>query len=256
MNLEASDLRDAGHLLQLGLRPKEHPAENPDYQRLLRRHDQDADFRAALREIASGLGLEVLAADTLGLVLAPGENSAFTMRRMDYPASAREAGEDRLIDGLIHVAVLATVYPRAEDLDGDLTDPRPAISVNDVELTLRELCARLKAEAQADAGAADPTTASIASGLRAAWHVYESRPPSVGTEDGRASPRATRKRIENVLEFLLAQGAFRRTRRGNEMFYQPAWRYQILVQNFAADRMAVAVRELLGTTKTLGKEDK
>ena len=33
------------------------------------------------------------------------------------------------------------------------------------------------------------------------------------------------------------------------MFYQPSWRYQVLVQNFAADRMAAAVRELLGSIK-------
>lgn len=191
MTLAPADFRDLGRLLNLGLRPNDPSDDRSENQRLLRRYQDEPDFRTAADGIAAGFRLQVLAVDPLGMVMAPEEGSAFAMRASDYPASRRESSDDRLIDGLIHVAILATVFPRAEDLEMAATVVRAPITVAEVEATLRDLCTRLAAESRARSDSPDAPADAAATGLREAWRAYPlARKPSPPRTAGpRPEPR-------------------------------------------------------------------
>src|SRR5579859_7015577 len=101
----------AARLIQFGLRPRIRPVQEPEYQQLITRFLDHAEFRSLVNEISTGLGMTILEAGELGLVLGPTEDSAFAI----HPSSLlrRQTPDDRLLDGLVQVAIAATVFPRA-----------------------------------------------------------------------------------------------------------------------------------------------
>jgi hypothetical protein len=231
-----TDFYEAGRLIQWSLQPDEHPINNHEYHKLLNRYLDCLQFRAMVKSIATGLGLEFVGEDLRGLVLVPTAVSIFAMKTSEYPTSL--TAEDRLINGLIQVAILATVFPRAQDLEEDPTIVRPPISIDEVESTLREICDRLEAESRARP---DPTVTDRAAGLDEAWRVYYKRPDVKKTPSNRKSSKATLTLIEKGLEFLRAQGCFQ-LRKGK---YQPNWRYRVMVQQFTASQIYQTVRNIL-----------
>lgn len=113
----------AGRLVQWGLRPLARPAQEADYRDLVERYFDDGAFRTTVRELADGLGLHVLDVSEHGVVLAPHDDSIFALKPADFRGGSSKV-DDRLLDGLAQVAIAATVFPRAGDLDED-----PDISV-------------------------------------------------------------------------------------------------------------------------------
>jgi hypothetical protein len=179
------------------------------------RYEDNAEFRAIVREIATGLGLQVLQASRWGLVLAPTSGSVFGMNWSDYRSSKQLSADDRLLDGLIHIAIMATVFPRAQDLEDDPALVRPPITADDVETMLRGLCASMEEESR---GKPDPASNEL--GLYQAWRVYQKRSSEAKTSSGRKSHKATRKLIENGLEFLRKHGCFVYRKTGDREAYQ------------------------------------
>lgn len=235
---ETNELYDAGRLIQWALQPDARPTAEPEYRELLNRYMDRLTFRSVVQEIAAGFGLRPLDADLHGLVLVPTEGSVFRMKPSEYRASS--GADDRLIDGLIQVAILATVFPRAQDLAEPATVARPPITVKEVELTLRQICDRIE---EASRGQPDPSVEARTAGVYEAWRVYQRRASVKETRDERKSPKATLTMIEHGLEFLRLQGCFQRTRHSGQ--YQPTWRYQMMVQEFTANQIYKAVRDLL-----------
>lgn len=139
---ETDELYDAGRLIQWALRPNVRPTTEPEYGELLNRYLDRLPFRSMVKVIAAGLGLEFVGEDLRGLVLVPTVGSVFAMKTSEYPSSS--TADDRLINGLIQVAILATVFPRAQDLEEDPTIARPPIIIEEVESTLRQICERLE----------------------------------------------------------------------------------------------------------------
>jgi hypothetical protein len=164
----------------------------------------------------------------------------------DYRTTKYQSANDRLVGGLIHIAILATIFPRAQDLDEDPALARPPITAGDVEATLRGLCAALEEEAR---GKPDPTNTEV--GLYEAWRAYNKRPSAVKTPSGQRSPKATRTMIEDGLEFLCKHGCFMHRKIEGKDAYQATWRYQVMVQEFSAEPVYAAVRALLNRRTTL-----
>ncbi|MFC6660841.1 hypothetical protein [Deinococcus multiflagellatus] len=175
----------AGRLVQWGLRNGAHPKRNDEYQALLARYLDRLEFREVVQRFAEGLELEILEASTEhGMVLAPLPGSAFATQASDYRPSSNE--DTRLLDGLVQVAIAATVYPRAMDLLGDPTTVRNPVTVAEIEETLRQLVNRLDEAAKQQP---DPVPEE-AGGLYEAWRVYKHRQAQRSTKDQRASPSA------------------------------------------------------------------
>lgn len=228
----------AARLIQFGLRPKTRPVQDSEYQQLITHYLDHAEFRTIVKEMATGLGMSVLEASELGLVLSPSEDSVFAV----HPASIlkRQTPDDRLLDGLVQMAIAATVFPRAQDLEDTSTTARPPVTVDEIEESVRALCQRLDEEAK---GRPDPALDEGTTGLYEAWRVYNSRSPARETPDKRQAARTTRRIIETNLELLHEWGCFMRT--PTEGAYQSTWRYQVLVKELAATSAHAKVRELL-----------
>lgn len=241
----------AARLVQWGLKPLSRPAQETEYRELVERYFDDVGFRTTVRELADGLGLQVLDVSEHGVVLAPIEESIFALKPADFRIGSSKV-DDRLLDGLAQVAIAATVFPRARDLDEDPDIVRAAVTVDEVEGGLRQLCERLSAEAR---GMPDPNADDERRGLIEAWRVYMQRLDTMETRDSRKAMRATRRVIEYSLDRLREFGCFTQIRQGEETAWQPTRRYQVMVQQLAATTLFQLVRSALdGIAPTSGGE--
>jgi len=238
-----NELYAAARLIQWALRPTERPTAQSEYRELLERYLEHLQFRDTVWAIANGLGLHIVAAGPLGVVLSPTEDSIFTAKLSDYRQSG--GADERLIDGLIHIAIIATIYPRAQDLEDDSIIVRHPITIEAVEVTLQDICHRLEEEARKQP---DPFANDRASGFHEAWRVYRDKVSTKATENARASTTTTRRMIEQGLEFLRKQGCFTHPLQGSQHEYQPTWRYQVMIQEWSATHIYDTVRSLLDSS--------
>lgn len=233
-------LIDAGRLIQWALQPRAHPVTKAEYQQLLDRYRDHMPFRECVEAICTGLGIEVSAVGPMGIVLTPTDDSIFAMTSIDYRRSG--SAEDRLIDGLILVAVIATMYPRAQDLDEDLQIARPPITVEDVEKTLRALCEQLEAASRSQP---DPAVEELTAGLDEAWRAYRDRVATKTTSNGRAGAGTTFQMITRAFEMLERQACVTISVREGKKGYRPTWKYQVMIREASISRLASVVRRLV-----------
>ena len=232
-------IRDAARLVQWGLRVRTRPAQEPDYKRLVDLYHDDQSFRAAVRAVADGLGLVLVDVGEYGAIVAPLDDSVFALRGADFRPTSTSV-EDRLLDGLIQLAIAATVFPSSRDLEDDPAIARPPVTVTEVEDSLRALCERL-VEQNRD----QPDPVQGQEGFEEAWRLYARRLDAMETKDGSSARRTTRRMIETNLERLREHGGFMRETRGEEASYQPTYRYQALVRELAANDALRRVRDAL-----------
>jgi hypothetical protein len=235
----ADRTRDAARLVQWGLRVRARPAQEPDYRRLVDLYHDDPAFRAAVRAIADGLGLRIVDVGEYGAILAPLDDSVFALRGADFRPTSSTV-EDRLLDGVIQLAIAATVFPAPRDLEDDPAIARPPVTVSEIEDSLRALCERLAEDARDQ-----PDPVAGEGGFEEAWRVYHRRLGALETKDGSSARRSTRRLIETNLERLRDHGGFTRDTRGDEASYQPTYRYQALVRELAANDALRRVRDVL-----------
>jgi|GEM_PF-1697194 len=233
-------LHAAGRLIQWALQPRKHPVAESEYRELLERYHDHPSFRDTVQAIADGLGLHIVKVSAFGMVLAPSEDSVFSVTPLNYRPSG--STDERLIDGLIQVAIISTIYPNAQDLEDDATLARPPITVDDVEATLQNICNQLEESVRRQP---DPLIDDLEAGLYEAWRVYRDKAQAKTTEDGRASSATTQGMISRGLEFLEKQGCLTYASRGEPKQYRPTWRYQTLVQERSAQHIYTLVHSLL-----------
>ena len=232
MSLELTDVFRAAALLQWGLQPRIRPIQNAEYRELIREYLNRSEFRDVVAEMSDGLGLYVLNVSEHGIVLSPREGSVFWMKSSELRPSNSSA-DARLLDGLVEITIAATVFPRARDLEDDINRPRPPVTVDEIDDSLRAICARLKEEF----AEVDPNMDDIRTGLYDAWRVYDNTLASRKTEDGRESRSSTLRIIRYNLERLKEFGCFTETRYAGKEAWQPTRRYNVLVQELAASRL-------------------
>ena len=165
-------------LCQFGLRPKVIPFNEPEYKELVDRFIDQPQFRSLVREIAEGLGLSVLDVNNRGLFLGTVTDSAFAMKPSNFRAGRTSSSDDRLLDGLIQIAIAATIYPRQQDLDERTIEAKLPISCQEVDEVLRRLCLEYKQRQTEDPDA-------VASGTRSGG----CRKPGGSTKVGRPLER-------------------------------------------------------------------
>ena len=246
MQNDPTDAYWAGRLIQWGLRVKERPALQLEYKELVDRFQDRADFRQLVKQVAEGLGLRVLDWGEHGLALAPAADSPFALKGASF-RSGRSDADERLLDGLVQVAIAATLFPTPNELDEDAVVARPPVSVEEVDETLRRICDRLAEQAK---GHPDLSVAEVSDGVYEAWRVYHDRVSVQETRDNRAGPRTTHRIIERNLSRLVELGCFIQPR-GETMTFQATWHYHVLVKELAASALYQSIQAIVDAKTSL-----
>ena len=233
MAVELTDVFRAASLIQWGLQPRMRPLQNAEYRELVREYMNRSEFRDVVAEMSDGLGLYVLNVSEHGIVLTPREGSVFWMRPSELRTGSSATTDRRLLDGIVQVTIAATVFPRARDLEDDVNRPRPPVTVDEIDDTLRAICASLKKEF----ANADPDMDDVRTGIYDAWRVYDSTLAVRETKDGREASSTSTRIIKYNLEKLKEYGCFSETRYAGKDAWQPTRRYNVLVQDLAASRI-------------------
>ena len=233
MAIELSDVFKAARLIQWGLQPRIRPIQNAEYRELIREYLNRSDFRDVVAEMSDGLGLYVLNnVSEHGIVLSPTEGSVFWMKSSDF-RPGNSSADLRLIDGLVEITIAATVFPRARDLEDDVNRPRPPVTIEEIDESLRAICARLKEEFANE----DPNMSDVRVGLYDAWRVYDGMQSVRETKDGREARNTTTRIIRFNLDRLKEFGCFTETRYAGKQAWQPTRRYNVLVQDLVGSRL-------------------
>jgi len=233
--LRASDAEDAARLIALGLRPRQLPSRDVVYADLVRRHEQDPAFTDLVDAVAAGLGLAVLAVTRQsGAVLAAMTDSVFEMKIDDYAkrTALRDRQIEKVLHGVIHLAVAALSFPRPADLADDTYVGR--VSVEQVDQAVREACRVLDERTAAADLNADPLQDSP--GLEQVWRVYARRPSASATSAGRVTSDSTRGMTQKALRFLADQGFLHQVNDEGGGTFRTTPRYQVQVRELAAER--------------------
>lgn len=191
------DLQDAAELVRYGCRPRLRPLADARYRDLLQRYRMEKAFRERVEAIAQGLGVDVIAAHPEeGLVLHAQDGGLFTYRLKD---DLRRTAEQRLVLGLVHVAIAARVYPTEHDLDDESVK---RVSVGEVDAFLRHLVEQLREASKGEDGLPVPNAA-----VDAVWRLYARRPGGKPTAGGQGvTQSSTQSVIREALEWLVHQG--------------------------------------------------
>ncbi|WP_427885588.1 hypothetical protein ACQHIV_24860 [Kribbella sp. GL6] len=225
MTLSQRDLADVGVLIGCGLRPKWRPAADSDYRTLLGRYRTDTEFRGAVDSVLEGLEVQVLSESDLGLVLGVRRESVFAFRLTDLPNVTGVS--DRLLVGLVSVAVAAFAFPTPADFDDDRVR---WVSVDEIERFVRDVCEQVKR---------NPDLASRQEeSFEEAWRTFDRLSPGYKADKGRGkarrSPASSTYWVASVLGWMVDQGLARPdASRGPEAF-------QLL------ERFRIQARELAG----------
>ncbi|GAA2230365.1 hypothetical protein GCM10010232_15840 [Streptomyces amakusaensis] len=251
-----TEAEDAGRLIAFGLRPRLHPVADTVYTELINRYRQDDDFRLLTDRIAFGLGLRTVAAGLeAGLVLAAAESSVYETRIEDYARAARLRGDgEKLLHGVIHLAIATLSFPRPPDLAEDESLRR--FTAGQVDEFVRGICDELKHRTAKNAESTDAP--SDTPELERAWRAYARRPETARTEDSRAAHSTTLAMTSRALRFLTDQGLMSRFQSGGDEpeVFQPTPRYRVQVRELAAtaafkELLALGVVPLTGPAGTL-----
>jgi hypothetical protein len=216
----------SGRLTALALRPGALPSAQPEYHALVRRFLSDAEFQRATESFLSGLGLRVLGvSESYGLVLGSEADSPFAVRRDDYRKTL--SATDRLIQGVVHLAIGAWCFPRAEDLNESELVVAPRLTVEQLVEHVAQLCEECRRQ---DSG----EESSPEEELRTAWQAILALGKYSDSAGGRESFATLAGKVQHAFNFLTEQGLLKRDDRDN----RPGW--------LARPAFRLHVRELAG----------
>lgn len=249
MPAEKNDAYRAGRLIQWGLRTRARPVQEPEYLELIRQYFDSSEFRTAVRHTADGLGLKILDATEHGLFLSPIPDSVFALKPADF-RPGHSSVDDRLLVGLVQIAVAATIFPRQRDLEEPAHVVRQPVTVEEVDANIRMIC-----DGYAEAAKAKGDIAANESlrGMEEAWRIYLKRVPVAQTKGGGVGHKTTHRLIRQTLDRLCELGCF--THEGTEHpAYRPTMRYQVAVKELAAEEVFRRVQEALSKGNELQGE--
>jgi hypothetical protein len=226
------DARDLGLLLRFGLERGQRPTQNEAYRKLIDRLRRDPLFDQAFCAMLEPLGLTRLAADEYGLQLGVKGDSPFSMRLSDF-APPPGPGE-RMLAGLVLLAVAAYCFPRGADLD-EIDGTIKRVTAPELGDYLLDLARRLEAQAERDPEADHPE-------LREAFREVLTRAASKPTADGRAAPSTLLGPVSRILGALADAGMLRE----REGAYSTTRAFKVQLAELGANEAFKLVRRALG----------
>jgi hypothetical protein len=226
---DLTDVRAASELLAFGLARTARPVDGSDYRALLDRYRTDIRFKDTVDTIAEGLGLEVLGTPRTGMVLGPESTGPFATRLADLKVMT---AEEKLVFGLILLALAAYAYPSEVDLDDPDTK---LIDVVKLDEFIRNAITGLQGIKAPEGSAGERA--------RAAADVYADLPSLLPTRTGRRGSGCTLRAIEVVCGWLVEQGAAREAKSLGPDTYQLTDRFRLLVADSAGSEAVEVLRQ-------------
>jgi hypothetical protein len=199
MNDIATIAHDAGRLIAFALRPKQTPWTVREYAELLRRYEENSTFQTIVDGVIEGMGLRIVDVSRNGFFLAANEGSAFRLTVDDYKANM--SAQDRILHGVIQVAIAAFSFPKAEVLDQE-------DNVAPAQVTPGALAEYIRKFAETEA-ARFPSDTVEETEERRVWREALSRALTMETSSGKESTRSLTGMCRQALDFLERQGLMR-----------------------------------------------
>lgn len=225
---DLTDVKAAAELITFGLARRVRPVEGSEYRGLLDRYRAELRFKDLVDTMAEGLGLEVLGTPRAGIVLVPDPGGPFATRLGDLRTMDQD---ERLVFGLILIAIAAYAYPNEVDFDDPETKLIDVIRIDEFLRAAIE-GVHLSSEDDPDGRA------------RAAAEIYADLPSFVPTQTGRRARGCTLRAVEEVCGWLVGQGAAREaTTLGPDTFHLTD-RFRLLVADSAGNAALEALREV------------
>lgn len=207
MSAPADDARDAGLLVKLSLNARSGPLGD-EHAELVARYLAEPSLRSATDAAIDGLGLRLVHASARGglLLTAAGADSPFRMRLADFFPRQSTSVQRRMLLACAMVACFVAFFPRPEDLE-DANERLRRLDVEDVDRLVRDVAARLDAEARERGEELDPPIDEP--DLARAWTVWRQTSNSKKAADGREREVGTRQIVIRCLDLLAVQGLLR-----------------------------------------------
>ncbi|MEU8658044.1 hypothetical protein [Actinoplanes philippinensis] len=240
MSVDLQDVRHAAELISYGLRPGSRPTDGNPYGQLLQRYRAEPAFRDVVEILASGLGLSVLGVPPrTGIVVTTQPGSAFAIRTSDL-RNTKIPPEEKLVAGLITLAIAAYAFPNPRDLDS--TDVK-IVEVAALDNFIRSAIDRVTATTGDDGN--DPQA-------RRAADVYERMSPfqPKANQPGPAKG-CSQWAIVEVLGWLVDRGAARAATTMGATTYQLTDRFRLLVADIGGGEALAALRDARRETENL-----
>ena len=230
---------DAGRLLGFALR-SQNPLTSKDYAELLRRYDEDTVLRTIADNVCDGLGLRVVYVGKHGMVLTPTDVSPFRLTAEDYRSGM--SSEERMLHGLIQVAVAAYSFPRAETLAQD-DDVQPAL------LTAQKLAEYLREFGEAEQRNLTAVPDHVATEERKLWREVLVQALTKETSGKRESPKSLTGMCRYALEFLAKEGLMRVVDEKKGM-YQGTSAFRIRLKYHGGHALLEQMRRVIANDKS------
>ncbi|MDG9674845.1 hypothetical protein [Micromonospora sp. DH14] len=206
---------------------------------LLHRYRTEAAFRDTVDVLASGFGLSVLGTPArTGIVVTTQPGSVFAIRTSDL-RSTTMTPDDKLVAGLITLAIAAYAFPHARDLDS--TDVK-IIEVVALDTFIRSAVERVTATTGDDGNDAQ---ARRAADVYDRMNAYAPKANQPGPAKG-----CTQWAIVEVLGWLVDRGAARPAPTMGATTYQLTDRFRLLVADIGGGEALEALRHARRDMKT------
>ncbi|MCP5524069.1 MAG: hypothetical protein H7A46_21235 [Verrucomicrobiales bacterium] len=228
----ATTAHDAGKLVGFALRPRQTPWTSTEYAGLLERYESDSQFRAIVDGLTEGLGMRIVDVSTQGLFLSAAEGSPFRLAAEDYRQGM--SAQDRVLHGVIQVAIAAFTFPKADVLDQDDT-------VAPAHITPTKLAEYIRNFAEAHAAKSPQEDQEEESVHRRTWREALARAVTMETSGGKESSRSLTGMCRYALNFLESQGLMRVVDAENSV-YQGTTAYRVRLKYRAAHELLTLMR--------------
>lgn len=240
MNNIATLAHEAGKLIGFALRPRQTPWTTREYTDLLRRYDEDPQFRAVVDGVSEGMGLRIVDVSRSGLFLNPAEGSPFRLTADDYKANM--GAQERILHGVIQVAIAAYSFPKADVLDQDDTVAPAYITPAKLAEYVRRFAESEAARVSSGNGAEEPDE-------RRVWQDALARALTMETAGGKESARSLTGLCRHALDFLERQGLMRIVDEENGI-YQGTTAFRIRLKYQGAHDLLIRMREATAAPTT------
>lgn len=226
----ATIAHDAGKLIAFALRPRQTPWSSTEYAELLQRYESDPQFRSIVDGVTEGMGMRIVDVTRNGFFLTATEGSPFRLAADDYKQNM--SAQERVLHGVIQVAIAAFSFPKADVLDQDDTVAPAHVTPTKLAEYIRRF-----AEAVGSPGAdKDDDSAE-----RRAWREALARAVTTETSGGKESTRSLTGMCRHALDFLESQGLMRVVNEENSV-YQGTTAYRIRLKYHAAHELLTLMR--------------
>jgi hypothetical protein len=215
---------EAGELLRYAMDPRETPFQSKRYSTLMNQLYTSSTFKLIFESVAQGLEIQILAYSPHGVFVAGRERSPFAFKLEDYKSGMR--AEERVVHGLLMLAVAAYCFPTVEVLDQDDQILRPRFTVEQVVTFVQELCKVCKTNNPDDPEQGTPE-------LQLAWQTILNLPISKNTREGKLSTVSLAGMVRYALDRLADNGLMRCHGEDDWGTFQPTPAYRIQVKKLA-----------------------